>query len=109
MAKQNTVGKQKHEDAHLDHHPTPATYVKVAAALVIITAIEVGIFYLEALGHVIIPILVVLSAAKFGLVVMFYMHLRYDHRIFSGLFYIGIATAGFIVISLMALFRWFQW
>ena len=53
------------EEAHTGH-PTAMTYFKVAMALSVITAIEVGIFYLTWLGHGIIPILAVLSIAKFA-------------------------------------------
>jgi caa(3)-type oxidase subunit IV len=88
-------------------HPTAMTYFKVAMALSIITAIEVGIFYLTWLGHGIIPILAVLSIAKFALVGMFYMHLKYDAQLFSGLFIAGLATAVGVVLALMALFRFF--
>ena len=88
-------------------HPTPLTYFKVAMTLVVITAIEVGIFYVEDLGKGIIPILVVLSAAKFALVAMFYMHLRYDARLFSGLFVGGLALAFAVGLALLGLFQYF--
>ena len=88
-------------------HPTPLTYFKVAMTLSAITAIEVGIFYLEWLGHGIIPILVILSGAKFAMVVMFYMHLKYDHRLFTWMFVGGLLLAGAVVFALMALFRFF--
>ena len=88
-------------------HPTPLTYFKIAMTLSVITAIEVGIFYLEGLGHWIIPILVILSGAKFALVVMFYMHLKYDHRLFSWMFVGGLLLAVAVVFALMGLFRFF--
>ena len=86
-------------------HPSAATYVIVAATLSIITAIEVGIFYLTWLGYGIIPILVILSGAKFALVAMFYMHLKYDDRMFSGLFLGGLFLAVAVVFALMILFQ----
>ena len=64
-------------------HPTPSTYVKVALTLTFITAVEVGVFYLEWLSYGIIPILVILSGAKFAIVVMFYMHLKFDSPLFT--------------------------
>ena len=88
-------------------HPTAFTYFKVAMILSAITALEVGVFYLEGLGHGIIPILVVLSGAKFALVAMFYMHLRYDAKLFSGLFIGGLALAFGVGLSLLALFQFF--
>lgn len=88
-------------------HPTPLTYFKVAMTLSVITAIEVGIFYIEDLGAWIIPILVVLSAAKFAMVAMFYMHLRYDAKLFSGFFVGGLVLALSIVLAVLALFQFF--
>ena len=88
-------------------HPTPLTYFKVAMALSIITAVEVGIFYVEALGKGIIPILCVLSVAKFVLVAMFYMHLRYDARLFSVFFVSGVLLAITVVMAVMGLFKFF--
>ena len=88
-------------------HPTPLTYFKVAMTLVAITAVEVGVFYIEDLGKGIIPILVVLSGAKFALVAMFYMHLRYDARIFSGFFVGGLALAVAVTFALLSLFKFF--
>ena len=87
------------DDSHSveDHfeHPTPFTYFKVAIALVVITAIEVGVFYLEWLGKGIIPVLAILSGMKFALVIMFYMHLRYDSKLFSVLFFGRIESSIF--------------
>ena len=88
-------------------HPSAFTYFKIAMILVVITAAEVGVFYLEGLRHAIIPVLIVMSGAKFALVAMFYMHLRYDSRLFSGLFVGGLILAFGIGLSLLALFSVF--
>lgn len=93
-------------DAH-SGHPTPATYFKVAMILSAITAAEVGIFYATWLGYGIIPVLAIMSTAKFILVGMFYMHLKYDHRLFSGLFVTGLLLATAVIFALLTLFRFF--
>ena len=56
-------------------------YVIVAVILAIITAIEVTL----ALGHFLLPalttvMLIVLTLTKAGMVMAFYMHLKYDTR-----------------------------
>lgn len=86
-------------------HPTPIQYAKVALALAVITAVEVSAFYVEALDDIIVAVFIVLSVVKFALVVMFYMHLRYDSRLFSGLFLGGLFIATAVIISLMGLFQ----
>ena len=86
-------------------HPTPAKYVAIALILAAITLVEVAIVYLDFLGGVVGPVLVVLSAAKFALVVMFFMHLRFDNRLFSAMFVTGLLLATGVLIALLALFR----
>ena len=88
-------------------HPTPGTYFKVALILSAITAIEVGVFYITALGKGIIPVLAVLSIAKFALVAMFYMHLKFDHKLCTTLFVAGVALATTVVFALISLFQFF--
>lgn len=96
------------KEEHSEHaHPTPLQYAAVALILAIITAVEVGIFYIEALEQytvAIVVIFIVLSAIKFALVVMFYMHLRYETKLFSSFFVGGMLLATSVIIALMALF-----
>ncbi|NIT63094.1 MAG: hypothetical protein GWO39_04655, partial [Gammaproteobacteria bacterium] len=49
--------------------------------------------------------LLVLSGAKFALVVMFYMHLRFDSPIFSGVFVAPLMLAVLVVVALIVLFH----
>ena len=86
-------------------HPTPRTYIKVAAALGIVTGVEVWVFFIEQLEAAFVPIFLVLSAFKFVLVAMFYMHLKFDSRLFSGLFVGGLMVAAAIIVSLLGLFQ----
>ena len=69
------------------------------------TAIEVGIFYLTWLGYWIIPVLFVLSAGKFALVAMYYMHLKFDHKLFSYMFVGGFVLATSVIFALIFLFQ----
>ena len=108
MSQENTqVEEHGGEVAAHAGHPTPATYFKVAMVLSILTAIEVAIFYVTQLSYGIIPILAVLSIGKFALVVMYYMHLKFDSKIFTGMFFFGMMVATGVVFALMGLFGWF--
>ena len=102
-----TEDTQPQPDTVHTGHPTPLTYFRVALTLALITAAEVGIFYVEGIGHGIIPVLVVMSSAKFALVAMFYMHLKYDARLFSWLFVAGLALAVSVFIAVLGLFQFF--
>ena len=85
-------------------HPTTGVYLTVAAVLLVITLVEVGVFYVPAFQSVLAPMLLILSAAKFALVVMFYMHLKGDHGIFSGMLLLPLAIAAAVMIALLFLF-----
>jgi cytochrome c oxidase subunit 4 len=100
----NNADRRGNTEAQERPHPTTASYLKVGIVLALITAIEVGIFYMESIRSVIVPIFLVLSAGKFALVAMFYMHLRFDARLFSGFFVGGILLATSIIAALLALF-----
>ena len=91
-------------EAHTGH-PTAGMYFRIAMILSIVTAIEVGIFYLTWLSYWIIPILFVLSAGKFTLVAMYYMHLKFDHKLFTLLFVGGFVLATSVIFALIFLFQ----
>jgi cytochrome c oxidase subunit IV len=85
-------------------HPTVGVYLRVAAVLVILTVIEVGVFYVPAFVPLLVPTLLVLSALKFCLVVMFYMHLKTDSRFFWFLFGAPLLLATGVLVALLFLF-----
>ena len=81
------------EQEELEHHPSPRKYVGVAVVLAIVTAIEVAIYYIPALFDIIVPLLLAFAAIKFLMVAMYFMHLKFDSRIFRRFFLIGIVLA----------------
>ena len=93
-------------DAHHDHHPTAGTYIKVGIVLTLITIVEVWAYYIPAwVAHwSFVPSLLIMSAVKFVTVVMVYMHLKYDHRLFRALFTGPFLVAALTLIGLMFLF-----
>ena len=85
-------------------HATTGTYLRVAAALVILTLLEVGVFYVPTFQSALVPVLLFLSAIKFTLVVMFYMHLKFDNRFFTLLFGGPLLLAMAVIVSLLFIF-----
>lgn len=69
------------------------TYVWIAVILGITTALEVAIFYIEALRPILVPLLLGLSFVKFVLVTLYFMHLRYDNALFTFLLGTGMVMA----------------
>jgi cytochrome c oxidase subunit IV len=91
---------------HGHEHPTWATYKWVALILTVMTIIEVWAYYIPELkaSAVFVPALLIMSAMKFAIVAMFYMHLKYDHKLFRALFTGPLAIAIVTLIALLFLF-----
>lgn len=87
--------------AHDDHaHPTQELFVRIAIFLGIVTAIEVAIYYIPALEGVLVPLLVALSAIKFVFVVGYFMHLKYDDKLLTGIFGAALVVSIIMFIAL---------
>ena len=84
-------------------HASVRTYVVVAVILTLITAMEFSAIYIRELTPILVPLLVVMSAAKFALVVLFFMHLRYDARPLALIFVGSLAIALGIALALTTL------
>jgi caa(3)-type oxidase subunit IV len=97
-------------------HPGAGTYVKIAVILFVLTALEVGGYEVvhrgepaglaAMLGPIFVEVLIILSALKFALVAMFYMHLKMDSKLFSSLFVFPIIIAVVVALALVALFAY---
>jgi cytochrome c oxidase subunit 4 len=90
-------------------HPTPFQYVMVGVVLVVLTALEVTVSYLD--GDIpkglIVFLLLVMMLLKFSLVAAWFMHLRTDRPIFRRFFITGaIAAVILFTVVLSALHVW---
>jgi cytochrome c oxidase subunit 4 len=86
-------------EVHTDHghHPSPRQYVMIAVVLVVLTAIEIAISYVDTdHTNLIIVALFAMGAAKFFLVAGWYMHMRVDQPFFRRIFVIGMIGAGIV-------------
>ena len=96
-------------EAHSDEHVSVKTYVQVAIVLALMTAAEVALLYLpdgmRPPRWSLLIVLLLLSAFKFGIVASFFMHLRYDNRLYAGFFVGGLVVAACTMFALLALFR----
>ena len=95
------------EPLHEEVHTSEATYVRVAIILAIITAIEVIIYYMEAARALLVPALLVLSIGKFLAVVGYFMHLKFDSRLFRFMFFAGLVLTLSVYLALLAM-EWTQ-
>ncbi len=75
-------------------HPTPGMYWLIAAVLAVITAAEIAVPQISAFdGAPRVLLLIGLGALKFGAVVAFFMHLRFDKPLYRNLFLVGLFGA----------------
>jgi cytochrome c oxidase subunit IV len=77
-------------------HPSPAKYVGIAMLLAVITALEVGLYYIDMPEALLVIFLMILAFLKFTLVAAFFMHLKFDSPMLRRVFIAGIILAGLV-------------
>ena len=97
-----------HPGEHHTHGPTNGTYFKIFWILVGITVLEVSTYFWDSwfdrndTSVVAYPLLIVLMIIKFGLIASFFMHLRFDDKMLTKIFYFGIVMAFVVYVAAMA-------
>ncbi len=86
-------------------HPTPRVYWMIALILAVLTAIEVTIPQVSAFDGVKVPALLGLGAIKFGAVIGFFMHLRFDRKLYRNVFFVGLLGALLLFVVVLLTFE----
>ena len=105
----------EHETEHGGGHPSLGQYIFIAILLFAITIVEFVIIMdfpgeaekviAEALGEPSTTILLfLLSGIKFAIVILFYMHLKFDNKFFFWVFIAGMVLAVMVGLALIGLF-----
>ncbi len=104
-----SVGEDLAADEYGEHQhgATDKQYIIIALILAAITAAEVSISYIDV-GPIFLPALLIMMVAKFVTVVSYFMHLKFDNRIFTFLFYLGLTLAIFVYCVALATFQFFS-
>ena len=96
-------------DAHAAEHrhkePSDRQYIWIAVILGVLTALEILSTEIVPDGPLLVPMLLVLMFVKFWIVASFFMHLRFDSRLFSFLFYLGLGAAVVLYAGVLATFQ----
>jgi len=106
-----TAGHTEHVEheahgEHAEHGMTTIGYVKVALVLAALTALEVATYFVD-FGPFFMPLLLILMCVKFFIVVSYFMHLKFDSKIFSFMFYTGLFLAIGVYATFLATFKFF--
>lgn len=88
-------------DTSHSSHPGVGQYVEIGIILAVVTALEVALYFLDLSRAVVVPSLLLLTGIKFLLVVMWFMHLRFDSAWFRRVFVFGLVIA-VVVFSITA-------
>lgn len=97
-----------HGSEHTARHPSPKEYIRIALILGAITAAEVGIYYMNISRGLLIPALFFFAIVKFALVVLWFMHLRFDSRMYSRFFLMGLAGTVTLFMIVLIIFKAFS-
>ena len=90
----NTVAVSEEEthDEHQDHGFRDVGYIKIALLLAVLTAVEVATYFWD-FGVLEVPSLLILMVVKFQIVVSYFMHLKFDSKVFTYIFVTGVILA----------------
>jgi len=93
--------------AHAAGHPSPKEYVRIGLILGVLTALEVAASYTGVTGSILLPTLFILAVVKFALVVLWFMHLKFDDRRYARFFVMGLSGAAVLYLIVLISFRVF--
>lgn len=79
------------------------TYWVIALILGVITAVEVSTYtHEDTWGSLAMPALLVMMAAKFFIVTWWFMHLKNDTKLLTGVFYFCLVLAAAVYVAFLA-------
>jgi cytochrome c oxidase subunit 4 len=105
--REDAAEEQHSGGGHAAGHPSPKEYIRIGLILAVLTAIEVAVAYTDIPHAILIPTLFLLAIVKFALVVMWFMHLKFDDRRYSRFFVIGLSGAAILYLVVLISFRAF--
>ena len=82
-------------------HPSAKEYIRIGVILAVLTALEVASYYVDVNTSILIPSLFILAFVKFVLVVLWFMHLRFDDRRYARFFVMGVALAATLYLVVL--------
>ena len=102
------------DEARHEHHPSDGLYWKVGGALGLVTALEVATYFItdDPYGHelkwVLIFGLLTLMVLKFVVIVSYFMHVKFDNRLFRNVFVAGLLLAVGVYLAVLTSFEFWS-
>lgn len=95
-----------YEAGHAKHLPD-RSFIGIAFFLVVMTGIEVSTYFWDYGGFA-TPLLLTLMVIKFGVVVAYFMNLRFDYRLLTWVFCAGLVLATVVYLAVLLMFQYFD-
>lgn len=90
------------------HELSDYYFIKVALVLAAVTALETSTYWWpDSLDPAATPALLIMMAIKFFMILLIFMHLKFDSKIFSLMFYIGLGLAVSVYCVFLSTFQFF--
>ena len=102
------------DEARHEHHPSDAQYWKVGLALGFITLLEVGTYFIadppydHDLAPLLIGSLIFMMILKFVVIGAYFMHLKFDNRLFRNVFLAGLLLAAGVYLAVLTAFEFWS-
>ena len=94
-------------DDHAAGHASDTLYIQIALGLAFLTGLEVAWPYIVDDGPILMWPLLIVMAIKFVIIAAFFMHLKFDSKILTRVFYAGLFLAVGVYIAALTTFRIF--
>ena len=89
--------KNNHEEEH--HIVSYAANLKVWIVLLVLTWLTITVAYLD-FGNMAVAIALLIATFKAGVVLAYYMHLKFDSKLLTGLLLVTVAVfSSFIILT----------
>lgn len=99
----------EHHHKHDHHVPGDGYFIKVAIVLAIVTALETSTYWWPSgMERFATAALIIMMVIKFVMIASIFMHLKYDSKIFSFMFYTGLFLALFVYAVYLFTFQFFR-
>jgi cytochrome c oxidase subunit IV len=101
---------EEHAEAEHGHddHASDTLYIQVALGLAVLTGMEVAWPYIVDDGPILMWPLLIVMAIKFVIIAAFFMHLKFDSKVLTRVFYSGLFLAVGVYVIALTTFRIFE-
>ncbi|MFM2077529.1 MAG: hypothetical protein RJA49_1419 [Actinomycetota bacterium] len=105
------TGTEAVEDhhGHDGHVPKDSYFIRIAIILAVVTALETSTYWWpDSMSKAVVPALLIMMSIKFVMIVSVFMHLKFDSKVFSMMFYTGLGLAIFVYMVFLFTFQFFR-